>query len=672
MAPLVFNPAVVFSADFYLLSGTVTINGVPVNGCQVSAWEASGAQQGNNAYTDSNGHYQMPLFPGTYNVWVQGTIYDYWGGTYTSFNIPLGYQAAQNLVISDAATLNIPITTYKLTGRVMDTNGQGIPNAMLSVSSEWSPYWTSSSVSAADGSYKLFVYPGTYTIGVRPPDGTLFGVTMIRVDISGDSARDITLEEQLLLSGTVTINGVPVNGCQVSAWEASGAQQGNSAYTDSNGHYQLPLFPGTYNVWVQGMVYEYWGGTYTSFNIPLGYQAAQNLVISGEATLDIPITTYTLTGRVMDTNGRGVPDVAVSTSGGRMQYWTSSTVSSADGSYKLFVLLETYSVGVVAPPMQFPPFTIQKITSTENSMRDIVLSYDYAALEGALASIPPGLELHQDIFAIIDQSATTVYDVPITSPRDLMTLIPNWGGSELAVSVFRPDGSFYGTYQSTHPPIIVNIPDPEVGTWRCEVTAIDVPYNNYPIALVAAVARRFSDVVSGYWAYDFIMALSDSSITGGCSDNPPRFCPDIPITRGQMAVFLETSLGNPPNVCTGRFLDVHVTDSFCGYIERLTADGISAGCSADKFCPNDPVTRGQMAVFIEAAIGAASPSPCTETLFGDVTNLSVGPGFCNFIEKLASDGITGGCGNGNFCPDNPVTRAEMAVFLVAAPAPLNP
>jgi hypothetical protein len=311
---------------------------------------------------------------------------------------------------------------------------------------------------------------------------------------------------------------------------------------------------------------------------------------------------------------------------------------------------------------------IQKITFTENTTRDIVLSYDYTVLEDALASIPPGLELQQDIFGIIDQSTTKVYDLPITSPRDLMALIPNWGGSELAVSVFRPDGSFYGTFQSTSPPMIVDIPNPEVGTWRCEVTAIDVPYDNYPIALVAAVARpRFSDVVSGYWAYDFITALSDSGITGGCSDNPPQFCPDSPITRGQMAVFLETSLGNPPNECTGRFLDVHITNSFCGYIERFAADGISAGCSADKFCPNDPVTRGQMAVFIEAAMGK-TPSPCT----GRFADVPTGHLFCGFVERLSDDGITGGCRANDFCPDDLVTRAQMAVFLVAAPDPLKP
>ncbi len=37
-----------------------------------------------------------------------------------------------------------------------------------------------------------------------------------------------------------------------------------------------------------------------------------------------------------------------------------------------------------------------------------------------------------------------------------------------------------------------------------------------------------------------------------------------------------------------------------------------------------------------------------------------------FIERLAQLGITAGCGGGNYCPDDPVTRAQMAVFIVVA------
>jgi hypothetical protein len=615
----------------------------------------------------------MTLLPGTYGVGVEGDFYEYWGGTYTKFSIPLGYPGARNLVVSADTVLNVPITTNTLTGRVVDAYGQGVPNVTASmIPLDWNPlekpYWSSSTVSAADGSYKLLVLPGASRIQVTPPGGSHFSEVTIEVEITGDSVQDITLGEQLLLSGTLTFNGTPAAGWVVRAGELSGDNQGNSSTTDDNGNYQMVLYPGTYALGIEGTYVEQREGTSTTFSFPLGYPGLQNLVMSGDTRADIPVTTHTLTGSVMDIDGQGIPNVTVARGFFGPPYWGSSTVTAADGSYKLFVLPGTTSLQVTAPPAQYPPFTIQKITFTGDTTRDIVLSYDYTVLEDALASIPEGLNLQQDIFGIIDQNATNVYEVPITSSRDQMTLIPNWAGSELAVSVYRPDGSFYGTFQSTTPPIIVNIPDPEAGTWRCEVTAVDVPHDNYPIALVAAMPLpRFSDVVSGTWAYDFIMALRDSGITGGCADNPPRFCPDSPITRGQMAVFIETSLGNQPNTCTGRFLDVHTTNNFCGYIERLAADGISAGCSVDRFCPNEPVTRGQMAVFIEAALGK-TPNTCA----GRFTDVPIGHQFCGFVERLLEDGITGGCGENRYCPDSPVTRAEMAVFLVAAPDPLKP
>ena len=175
------------------------------------------------------------------------------------------------------------------------------------------------------------------------------------------------------------------------------------------------------------------------------------------------------------------------------------------------------------------------------------------------------------------------------------------------------------------------------------------------------------DVPMGHWADHPILAISNKGITGGCSNDPPSFCPDAAITRGQMAVFLVASLGQSPTSCTGRFTDVPIGDPFCGFAEQLAANGITGGCGGGRFCPNDPITRGQMAVFLEAALGH-SLNPCTGR-FADVPSNHP---FCGFIEGLADDGITGGCGPGVFCPGNSVTRAEIAVFLVAAPPPLNP
>jgi hypothetical protein len=175
----------------------------------------------------------------------------------------------------------------------------------------------------------------------------------------------------------------------------------------------------------------------------------------------------------------------------------------------------------------------------------------------------------------------------------------------------------------------------------------------------------FSDVLPNAFAFNQIEAIAAAGITGGCAAS--LFCPNEPITRGQMAVFIETSLGRPPVACLGDFLDVSPANPFCGFIEALAVDGITGGCAPGLFCPNDPVTRGQMAVFIEAALGNA-PVAC----LGDFADVPPSHPFCGFIEALLVDGITSGCSATDFCPDNPVTRAQMAVFLVAAPPPLLP
>jgi hypothetical protein len=183
-------------------------------------------------------------------------------------------------------------------------------------------------------------------------------------------------------------------------------------------------------------------------------------------------------------------------------------------------------------------------------------------------------------------------------------------------------------------------------------------------ALPPGGTARFTDVPTTHPFFAQIEAVAAAGITGGCTAT--TFCPDNSVTRGQMAVFIEASLSVPQPACNGTvFTDVTVASvgaPMCGFIEDLAARGITTGCGGGNFCPNDPVSRGQMAVFIETAMGNPA-NACTQQ-FTDVT---IANPFCGFIERLAQDGITGGCGGTNFCPNDSVTRGQMAVFLVAAP-----
>jgi hypothetical protein len=59
----------------------------------------------------------------------------------------------------------------------------------------------------------------------------------------------------------------------------------------------------------------------------------------------------------------------------------------------------------------------------------------------------------------------------------------------------------------------------------------------------APAVATFNDVPTDHNFFQFIEALYASGITGGCSGAPPLYCPDNPVTRGQMAVFLAKALG---------------------------------------------------------------------------------------------------------------------------------
>lgn len=162
-----------------------------------------------------------------------------------------------------------------------------------------------------------------------------------------------------------------------------------------------------------------------------------------------------------------------------------------------------------------------------------------------------------------------------------------------------------------------------------------------------------------------IEAIAAAGITRGC--NPPDndlFCPDEPVSRGQMAAFLHRALPDLP-VVGERVVFVDSVDSvFAEDIAWLVSVGVTRGCNPpknDRFCPEESVTRGQMAAFLVRALGLSGGGAWFTDTAGSV--------FAGDIAALADAGITRGCNpprNDRFCPDDPVTREQMASFLSRA------
>ena len=176
---------------------------------------------------------------------------------------------------------------------------------------------------------------------------------------------------------------------------------------------------------------------------------------------------------------------------------------------------------------------------------------------------------------------------------------------------------------------------------------------------------RFADVAPLQPVRPLIAQLVANGVTAGCGGG--NYCPNFNVTRKQMAVFVlkaKHGVCYVPPACAGVFPDVPCSSNFAPWIEAFAAEGITGGCGNGNYCPDANVRRDQMAVFLlKGKYGASfTPPPCAG-VFGDVACPST---FANWIEELAAEGVTGGCGNGNYCPGDNNTRGQMAAFLVKA------
>ena len=118
-----------------------------------------------------------------------------------------------------------------------------------------------------------------------------------------------------------------------------------------------------------------------------------------------------------------------------------------------------------------------------------------------------------------------------------------------------------------------------------------------------------------------------------------------------------------------QFNDVPVGAPFYAEIGKLSARGITLGCGGGNYCPNDPVLREQMAAFIIRALGDFNPPLPPSQRFNDVPPSNL---FYAFIDQMAARQITVGCGGANYCPSQPVSREQMAAFLLRALGEFNP
>jgi hypothetical protein len=301
---------------------------------------------------------------------------------------------------------------------------------------------------------------------------------------------------------------------------------------------------------------------------------------------------------------------------------------------------------------------------TGETTSSITVSPTNPTVYGVLASDMSGCVHQGSILVDVGFGPTPYVSAPLTAApgeTGLVALTPavagasyNWAVTNGAITSGQGTPQIQFTAGSAGSTMVVSVFETRTG--GCT--------SNTEMALVQV---DFLDVPASNPFHDFVDAIARNGITGGCGGG--NFCPNASVLRSQMAVFLlraeHGSTYTPPACTVQNFTDVPCSDPFSSWIYQLVAEGITGGCTATTFCPASPVQRDSMAVLLlvtEHGVGY-SPFPCVPP--GQFTDVPCpNGGFANWIYQLVAEGITGGCTATTYCPTQPVSRAQMAVFLV--------
>jgi hypothetical protein len=195
-------------------------------------------------------------------------------------------------------------------------------------------------------------------------------------------------------------------------------------------------------------------------------------------------------------------------------------------------------------------------------------------------------------------------------------------------------------------------------------------------------APYFADVPPSHLFFAWIQKLYELGITGGCAVNPLMFCPDRPVTRGEIAAFTTRGRYGPATPfaysAVPYFTDVPATDIFFSSIQKMAELGIS-GCSPALYCSTNSTTRGETAIFLVRGLlnellpigtpALSTVSPSVALRGGPITTISVIGTNTHFADGLTLNAGPGITVSGLAVLDAQTLVANLFVSPSAAPGP---
>ena len=279
----------------------------------------------------------------------------------------------------------------------------------------------------------------------------------------------------------------------------------------------------------------------------------------------------------------------------------------------------------------------------------------------------------------VDQTSINFGDIKVGKKATKTLKITNGGSGDLWITLSGLEGTDFSIQGSSSVTIkskksyslkvLVSPKSAGSKTATLRISSNDPDTPTIDISLKASwTGAIFIDVLSTYWAYDYIIAIYNAGITVGCvQDNPNtpenerRYCPEDSVTRGGIAAFIIRAKyrENFTYTTTPYFSDVPPTHTFFKYVQKLRDDGITV--VNGTYGVNELVTRGGIAVFIIRAKYGENFTYTTTPYFTDVPPTHT---FFKYVQKLKDGKIT--TVSGTYGVDQIVTRAGMAASLSRA------